>query len=69
MNYENKNSYSIAIVATSGVGDDTRRSRLDVTVHVIDAEDTGSVSLNRRGSPRWAARWSPRLAIPTAVSP
>ena len=47
-NYETKDSYSIAIVATSGEGDRTRRARLDVTIHVIDAEDTGSVSLNAR---------------------
>ena len=47
-NYETKDSYSIAIVATSGVGDRTRRARLDVTVHVIDAEDTGTVTLSQR---------------------
>ena len=46
VNFEAKSSYSIAIVATSGAGDRTRRSRLEVTVNVIDAEDGGSVSLN-----------------------
>ena len=47
-NYEDKSSYSIAIVATSGAEDRTRRARLDVTVHVIDAEDAGTVTLNAR---------------------
>ena len=46
--YEDKSSYSIAVVATSGAGDRTRRARLDVTVHVIDAEDPGKVSLTAR---------------------
>ncbi len=47
-NFEDKNSYSIVVVATSGAGDRTRRARLDVTVHVIDAEDAGTVTLSAR---------------------
>ena len=47
-NFEDKSSYSIAIVATSGAEDRLRRARLDVTVHVIDAEDPGTVTLNAR---------------------
>ena len=43
--FETKSSYSIAIVATSGAADRTRRARLEVTVHVIDTEDPGTVSL------------------------
>ena len=47
-NFEKKSSYSITIVATSGEDDRLRRTRLDVTVHVIDAEDSGTVSLTAR---------------------
>ena len=47
VDYEAKSSYSIAIVATSGQGDRTRRARLEVTVHVVDTEDPGSVSLTQ----------------------
>ena len=47
-NFEDKSSYSITIVATSGVDTRLRRTSLDVTVHVIDAEDVGTVSLTAR---------------------
>ena len=47
-NYEDKSSYSITVVATSGTGDRTLRTRLDVMVHVIDAEDQGKVDLTAR---------------------
>ena len=47
-NYEDKSSYAITIVASSGEGDRVLRARLDVTVNVIDAEDTGTVSLTAR---------------------
>ena len=47
-NYESKSSYSITIQAQSGEGARTLRTRLDVTVGVIDAEDTGTVSLTAR---------------------
>ena len=47
-NYEKKSSYSITIVVTSGSTDDrTLRTRLDVTVNVVDAEDTGTVTLSQ----------------------
>ncbi len=46
-NYEEQSSYSITIVATSGV--DARRlaGRLDVTIKVTNAEDRGSVELSQ----------------------
>ena len=46
-NYEKQSSYSITIVATSGV--DARRlaGRLDVTIKVVNAEDSGSVELSQ----------------------
>ena len=47
-NYEKQNSYSITIVASSGTGGDLRRTRLDVTVNVVDAEDEGKVELSQR---------------------
>ena len=47
-NFEKQSSYSITIVAMSGEDDRVRRARLDVTVHVIDAEDDGTVSLTAR---------------------
>ena len=50
-NYEKQSSYSITIVANSTDEDDASRrltSRLDVTVNVVDAEDTGTVSLSQR---------------------
>ena len=47
-NYEEKSSYSITIVAMSGVDSRLLRSRLDVTVKVTDAEDAGTVSLSQR---------------------
>ena len=47
-NYEKQSSYSITIVVSSGTGTDLRRSRLNVTVNVVDAEDGGSVSLSQR---------------------
>ena len=46
--FEKKSSYAITIVATSGADDRQRRANVDVTVHVIDAEDTGTVSLTAR---------------------
>ena len=46
--FEEKSSYSIAIVAASGEGDRLLRTSLDVTVHVIDAEDDGEVILSQR---------------------
>ncbi len=47
-NYEAQSSYSITIVATSGAGDRAINVKLDVTVNVTDAEDTGLVSLSQR---------------------
>ena len=46
--YEKQSSYSITIVVSSGTGNDLRRTRLDVTVNVVDAEDEGTVSLSQR---------------------
>ena len=48
VNFEAKSSYSITIVAMSGADNRVMRTRLDVTVHVIDAEDGGMVSLTQR---------------------
>ena len=47
-NYEKQKSYSITIVVSSGTGTDLRRTRLNVTVNVVDAEDEGEVSLSQR---------------------
>ena len=58
-NFEKKSSYSITIVATSvGTTDDTNAAdeedrgktygRLDVTIKVVDGEDTGKVKLSAR---------------------
>ena len=47
-NFEKQSSYSITVVATSGTGNRLLKTRLDVTVHVIDAEDGGTVSLSQR---------------------
>ena len=46
--YEKKSSYSITIVATSGDDERLRRSKLDVTVNVTNAEDDGTVELSQR---------------------
>ena len=46
--YEKRSSYSITIVAESGAGDGLRTSRLNVTVKVTDAEDTGEVKFSQR---------------------
>ena len=48
-NYEKQSSYSITIVATSGTGDRTLSNRLDVTIKVKDAEDSGTVTLSQIG--------------------
>ena len=47
--FEEQSSYSITVVATSGTGDRTLRTKLDVTIKVTDAEDTGSVTLSQIG--------------------
>ena len=46
--YERKSSYSIVIVARSGEGTRSLAATLDVTIHVIDAEDDGEVFLSQR---------------------
>ena len=46
-NYEEQASYQITIVASSGEGDDSRKTRLNVTVKVVDAEDDGEVMLSQ----------------------
>ena len=50
--FEDKSSFSITIVAATSRGPDgskvTKYGSLDVTIEVIDKEDDGSVSLNRR---------------------
>ena len=45
--FEKQASYPITIVATSGMGDDARTTRLSVTVKVTDAEDAGEVELSQ----------------------
>ena len=47
-NFEEKSSYAVTVVATSGTGDRTLRSKLNITVNVTDAEDTGTVTLSQR---------------------
>ncbi len=46
-NYEKQSSYSITIAATGGIGDRRVTGRLDVTIKVTNAEDTGSVTLSQ----------------------
>ena len=46
-NYEKQSSYSITIVAISGVDDRRLAGRLDVTIKVTNAEDAGSVELSQ----------------------
>ena len=46
-NFEEQASYPITIVASSGTDDDSRTTRLSVTVKVTDAEDTGEVTLSQ----------------------
>ena len=46
--YERKSSYSIVIVARSGDDGRRRTSTLDVTIHVVDAEDGGKIVLSQR---------------------
>ena len=46
--FEEKNSYSITVVARSGTGFRRRSSTLDVTIEVVDTEDVGEVSLSQR---------------------
>ena len=45
--YEKQSSYSITIVAISGVDDRRLAGRLDVTIKVTNAEDAGSVELSQ----------------------
>ena len=53
-NFEDKSSYSIIIVAGGSDADDddrgTKYTRLEVTVKVVDREDTGKVKLSARQS-------------------
>lgn len=46
--FEEQSSYSITITGRTGTGSRRLMATLDVTVNVVDAEDTGSVSLSRR---------------------
>ena len=46
--FEKKNSYSIRIVARSGEGSRRLTTSLDVTINVVDAEDSGTVTLSQR---------------------
>ena len=48
-NYEDQSSYSITIVAMStGTDRDTKYGKLDVTIKVVNTEDTGEVTFNAR---------------------
>ena len=53
-NFEDKSSYSITIVASGADAGDadrgTKYTRMDVTVEVVDREDTGKVELSARQS-------------------
>ena len=57
-NFEDQSSFSITIVATSGEDNRLLRSRLDVTVHVIDAEDTRYGHVVPAGTPGGSDRGS-----------
>ena len=46
--FEEKSSYSITVVASSGTGSRRRSTTLDVTIEVVDTEDVGEVSLSQR---------------------
>ena len=53
--FEDKSSYSITVVATSADADDaddderdSTYARVDVTIKVVDGEDTGKVTLSAR---------------------
>ncbi len=46
--FEEKSSYSISVVASSGTGARRRSTTLDVTIEVVDGEDPGAVSLSQR---------------------
>ena len=46
--FEEQSSYSITIIGRSGTGSRRLMAALDVTINVVDAEDTGSVSLSQR---------------------
>ena len=46
--FEEKSSYSITVVASSGTSFRRRSSALDVTIEVVDTEDVGEVSLSQR---------------------
>ena len=46
--YEEKSSYSITIVASSGEDERRLSATLDVTIEVVDAEDEGEVFLSQR---------------------
>ena len=46
--YEEQNSYSITVVARSGEGPRKLTATLDVTIEVMNAEDTGSMLLSQR---------------------
>ena len=46
--FEKKSSYSIRIVARSGEGSRRLATTLDVTINVVDAEDSGTVTLSQR---------------------
>ncbi len=48
VDYEERSSYSITIVARSGEGPRRLTATLDVTIEVADAEDPGQVSLSQR---------------------
>ncbi len=48
VDYEERSSYSITIVARSGEGPRRLTATLDVTIEVADAEDLGQVSLSER---------------------
>ena len=46
--YERKSSYSIVIVARSGQDSRSLAATLDVTIQVVDAEDSGEIVLSQR---------------------
>ena len=46
--FEDRSSYSITIVASSGEGTRRKTATLDVTIEVVDAEDSGGVFLSQR---------------------
>ena len=47
-NFEEKSSYSVSVMVTSGSRFRRRSTTLSVTIDVVDTEDVGAVTLSQR---------------------